>query len=112
MHELPYQHQNQESKLALVRESYAEEKSIPWVRIHKVADYAYFNHAPHVKAGVESGHGRIRYHGGGLPTCPLSMGWCYECHQAGQEAYHAQKAVGDLLTGDLQTKRNALMHHR
>ena len=98
-------------KLALVRESYAEEKSIPWVRIHKVADYAYFNHAPHVKAGVgcESCHGRIDTMVEVYQHAPLSMGWCYECHQAGQEAYHAQKAVGDLLTGDLQTKRNALM---
>ena len=98
-------------KLALVRESYAEEKSIPWVRIHKVADYAYFNHAPHVKAGVgcESCHGRIDTMVEVYQHAPLSMGWCYECHQAGQEAYHAQKAVGDLLTGDLQTKRAALM---
>lgn len=98
-------------KLELVRESYAKDTAIPWVRIHKIADYAYFNHSAHVRAGVgcESCHGRIDTMVEVYQEEPLSMGWCYECHQAGQEAYHAEKAVRELLTADLRSKRDKLM---
>ena len=100
-------------KLALVRESYASDKSIPWVRIHKIADYAYFNHSAHVRAGVgcESCHGRIDTMVEVWQEKPLSMGWCYECHQAGQEAFYAAKSVRDLLSKDLRAKRTSLMEN-
>ena len=100
-------------KLALVRESYASDKAIPWVRIHKIADYAYFNHSVHVRAGVgcESCHGRIDTMVEVWQEKPLSMGWCYECHQAGQKAYLAEKSVRDLLSNNLREKRNALMEN-
>src|SRR5687767_9471973 len=35
-----------------VRESYRTGKSIPWGRIHNLADFAYFDHSIHVKKGV------------------------------------------------------------
>ena len=35
-------------RLALVRESAATGKPIPWVQIHKTPDYVYFNHSIHV----------------------------------------------------------------
>ncbi|HKA87467.1 MAG TPA: cytochrome c3 family protein [Haliangiales bacterium] len=66
-----------------VRESYATDKPIPWVRIHNLPDFAYFNHSAHLAAGVacQSCHGRIdamvRVH----QDQPLSMGWCLECHR-------------------------------
>src|SRR5207237_9188554 len=34
-------------KLELVRESAATGKPIPWVPVHKVTDYVYFNHSVH-----------------------------------------------------------------
>jgi hypothetical protein len=62
---------------------------IHWQRVHKVGDYAYFNHSAHVGVGVgdnraaigcESCHGRIdtmeRVH----QVQPLSMSWCLDCH--------------------------------
>ena len=98
-------------KLELVRESYAEDIAIPWIRVHKVADYAYFDHSAHVRVGVgcESCHGRIDTMVEVYQEKPLSMGWCYECHQAGQEAYHAEKSVRELLSADIRSKRDALM---
>ncbi|MGF1580232.1 MAG: cytochrome c3 family protein [Gemmataceae bacterium] len=69
--------------LAPVRESWKTGKSIRWKRIHKLPDYAYFNHAVHVNRGVScvSCHGKINemkvvYH-----AKPLSMGWCLDCHR-------------------------------
>ena len=71
-------------KLELVRQSWKTGESIPWVRVHKVADYAYFNHSAHVQVGVgcESCHGRIDQMVEVWQSQPLSMGWCLECHNA------------------------------
>ena len=54
-----------------------------WVRVHKLADYAYFNHAAHVHAGVGcvSCHGRIDQMEVVHQEKPLSMGWCLDCHR-------------------------------
>lgn len=70
-------------RLQLVRESFATGAAIPWVRVHQLPDYAYFNHSPHVAAGVgcASCHGRVDQ----MPVVemkqPLSMGWCLDCHR-------------------------------
>lgn len=69
--------------LEAVRESYRTGEPLSWVRVHDLPDYAYFNHAVHVKRGVgcESCHGRV-------DTMPLmwqhgalTMGWCLDCHR-------------------------------
>lgn len=65
------------------------EKSIEWVRIHKLPDYAYFNHSAHVGVGVgenraaigcETCHGRIDTMEVVRQVQPLSMSWCLDCH--------------------------------
>lgn len=47
-------------------------------------DFAYFNHAAHVRAGVGcvSCHGRVDKMDVVHQVEPLSMGWCLECHRA------------------------------
>ena len=45
-------------KLALVRESAASGQPVPWIQIHKVPDYVYFNHSVHVNRGVSCEIGR------------------------------------------------------
>jgi hypothetical protein len=69
--------------LAPVRESYKTDKSIPWQRVHKLADFAYFDHSIHVAKGVGcvTCHGRVDrmplvwQHGS------LLMEWCLDCHR-------------------------------
>lgn len=70
-------------KLKLVRESYAEDKPIEWIRIHKLGEYAYFDHSAHSNAGVgcSSCHGRIDKMEVVSQAEPLSMGWCLDCHR-------------------------------
>lgn len=70
-------------RLKKVRESYESGDPIEWVRVHQLADYAYFNHAPHVAAGVgcASCHGRVDKMVVVEMDQPLSMGWCLECHR-------------------------------
>ncbi len=70
-------------KLLPVRESWARKIPIEWVRVHKVPDYAYFNHASHVNAGVGciSCHGNVAQMEKVMQVEPLSMGWCLDCHR-------------------------------
>ena len=74
---------NESEKLALVRESLATGEPIPWVKVHMLPDYAYFNHSVHLHAGVgcASCHGRIDQMEIVRQAKPLSMGWCLECHR-------------------------------
>jgi hypothetical protein len=69
--------------LSALRQSVATNQPVPWVRIHNVPDYAYFDHSVHVGAGVgcASCHGRIDQMAHVSQTEPLSMGWCLECHR-------------------------------
>lgn len=71
------------AKLAMIRETYAANESVPWARIHDLPDYAYFDHSAHVLKGVgcESCHGRIDQMEVVYQSAPLSMGWCLECHR-------------------------------
>ena len=70
-------------KLKLVRESYEKDVPIPWVRVHMLPDYAYFDHSVHLKAGVgcASCHGRVDRMEVVTQMQPLSMSWCLSCHR-------------------------------
>jgi len=70
-------------RLQLVRDSYATGQPIPWVKVHRLPDYVYFNHASHVTAGVScvSCHGRVDQMVEVRQVQPLSMAWCLECHR-------------------------------
>lgn len=73
----------QSKRLLPVRESYATGNPIPWVKIHQLPDYVYFNHQSHVTAGVScvSCHGRIDQMVEVKQEKPLNMAWCLDCHR-------------------------------
>jgi hypothetical protein len=70
-------------KLLPVRESWATGEPIKWVRIHKIGEYAYFNHSIHIDRGVGciSCHGNVAEMDVVEQKKPLSMGWCLNCHR-------------------------------
>jgi len=70
-------------RLALVRESAATGKPIEWVQIHKLADFAYFNHSVHVNRGIScvECHGSINKMEEVYQHQPLSMSFCLDCHR-------------------------------
>ncbi|PLX32150.1 MAG: cytochrome C [Ignavibacteria bacterium] len=70
-------------KLAPIRASWESGRPVPWIRIHKVPDYAYFDHSAHVSVGVgcESCHGNIAEMEEVFLAEPLSMSWCLVCHR-------------------------------
>ncbi|MBM3822099.1 MAG: cytochrome c3 family protein [Verrucomicrobia bacterium] len=70
-------------RLALVRESASTGKPIPWVQVHKVPDYVYFNHSVHVTRGIScvECHGSIDKMDEVSHAKPLSMAFCLDCHR-------------------------------
>ena len=70
-------------ELELVRASYRTDTSIPWVRVHDLPDFVFFNHSIHVKKGVgcETCHGRIDQMPLVYQKNSLEMRWCLDCHR-------------------------------
>lgn len=106
------------TKLAPVRISYASDRPIPWVRVHMLPDYAYFDHSVHVAAGVGCArcHGRIDQMRVVYQDQSLSMGWCLECHRNPEPelrprsevtnmAYDARASHYDLKADPARTRR-------
>jgi len=66
-----------------VRESYRNDTSIEWIKVHDLPEFVYFNHSIHITKGVgcESCHGRVDK----MPLMwrenSLNMEWCLKCHR-------------------------------
>lgn len=61
-----------------------ETQPVEWVRVHKLPDFAYFNHSQHVTvAGVQcqTCHGPVETMEILEQYAPLTMGWCVNCHR-------------------------------
>jgi hypothetical protein len=69
--------------LEIIRESYRTDESIHWVRVHRLADYVYFNHSIHINKGIgcSSCHGPVNQMPLVYQASPLNMQWCLECHR-------------------------------
>jgi hypothetical protein len=87
-----------DSRLALVRESAASGKPIPWVQVHKVPDFVYFNHSVHVNRGIScvECHGRIDQMDEVYHAKPLSMAFCLECHRHPETKLRPLDKITDL----------------
>lgn len=70
-------------RLEPVRQSFASGQPIQWVQIHRLPDFVYFSHQPHIAAGVScvSCHGRIDQMEEVHQEKPLNMAFCLECHR-------------------------------
>ena len=72
-----------DARLALVRQSAATGEPIPWVQIHKMPDYVFFNHSVHVNRGIScvECHGPVNQMDEVYHAKPLSMAFCLDCHR-------------------------------
>jgi len=63
----------------------AAKKPVPiaWIKVHNLPDFVYFDHRPHVNAGVtcQSCHGPVETMERVRQVQDLSMGWCVNCHR-------------------------------
>ncbi|MFH0991859.1 MAG: cytochrome c3 family protein [bacterium] len=62
---------------------FEEGVALPWKRVHKVPDYAYFNHSVHVNKGIDcvNCHGTIEAMDVVSQVSKFTMGACLECHR-------------------------------
>lgn len=66
-----------------VRQSWIRREPIRWNKVHRLADYVYFDHAIHVAKGVGCSecHGAMHEMPLTRQAAPLTMGWCLDCHR-------------------------------
>ncbi len=85
-------------KLLVIRDTYASNASVPWIRVHDLPDYVYFNHSAHVTRGVScvSCHGRVDQMQQVYQAKPLSMSWCLDCHRNPDPHLRPPEFVTDL----------------
>jgi hypothetical protein len=66
-----------------VRNSWYTGQSIPWIKVHDLPDFVYFNHEIHVNKGIgcESCHGKVDEMPLMYEQNTLQMEWCLDCHR-------------------------------
>ena len=82
-------------ELEPVRESFRSGKSLEWVRVHDLPEFAYFDHSAHVNKGMgcTTCHGRIDRMPLVWQEKSLQMEWCLECHRAPEKFVRPQSEV-------------------
>ena len=85
-------------KLAAIRDSWATGAAIPWVRVHNLPDFVYFDHSAHLAAGVgcSTCHGRVDQMVRVKQEQPLSMSWCLDCHRDPGKALRPAGKITDM----------------
>ena len=89
---------NKSPYLALVRQAYFTDQPIPWIRVHNLPDFVYFNHSIHVAKGVGcvTCHGRVDEMGAIEQVAPLTMEWCLDCHRDPKPHLRPQEFITSL----------------
>ncbi len=66
-----------------IRESYRTDKSIEWVKVHRLADFVYFDHSRHISSGLicQECHGPIETMEHVRREYGLKMSFCLACHK-------------------------------
>jgi hypothetical protein len=84
--------------LAPVRERFKSGEPIPWVRVHRLADFAYFDHSVHVNKGVgcSTCHGQVDDMPLTYQHGSLLMEWCLNCHRQPEQFVRDPKKVYDM----------------
>ena len=71
------------AEVAKLEKAVKTKTPIRWTRIHQVPDFVYFDHRPHVAAGLacQKCHGPIETMERVRQMESLNMGWCVNCHR-------------------------------
>jgi len=81
-----------------VRESYRTGKPLRWQRVHRLADFVYFDHSIHVAKGVGCAtcHGRVDRMPLTYQAQPLLMEWCLDCHRSPERYVRPKQEVFNM----------------
>ena len=77
--QIPIKDENQQKLADAVKNN----EPIQWVPVFILPDFVYFNHRPHIAAGVncETCHGELSREITAQPRKGINMGWCLHCHR-------------------------------
>src|ERR1700745_2449485 len=89
---------NTASYLEPIRESYRNDESIEWVKVHRLADFVYFNHSIHINKGVgcSTCHGQINQMPLVFQANTLLMQWCLDCHRNPEQVLRPRDQVFNM----------------
>jgi hypothetical protein len=78
--------------------SFRENRPLRWIRVHRLPDFAYFNHGIHVAKGVgcSTCHGQVDQMPLMWRTQSLEMDWCLGCHRAPEQFVRPRDSVFDM----------------
>jgi hypothetical protein len=81
-----------------VRMSYSTDQSIKWVKVHRLADFVYFNHSIHINKGVgcSTCHGQINQMPLVFQANTLLMSWCIDCHRNPEKVLRPKDQVFNM----------------
>jgi hypothetical protein len=81
-----------------VRASWRTGQSLEWNKVHKLADFAYFNHSIHINKGIgcASCHGRVDQMPLIWKVNTLQMEWCLDCHRQPERYVRPREHVFDM----------------
>ncbi len=77
--------------LVQLNEYWKKKEPIPWVKVHDLADFVYFDHSRHLqhpdRIWCQDCHGAIEKMDVVHRENSLKMGWCLECHMSAPDKY-------------------------
>jgi hypothetical protein len=81
--------------IKMIATTYASGKPLKWQRIHALPDYVFFDHRPHVHAGIlcQTCHGEIQQMEVVRQHMSMRMGNCLGCHRDPQYALPADSGI-------------------
>jgi len=96
-----------------VKNAIEKNEPIRWVRVHKLADFANFDHSAHVAKNVacQTCHGPVEQMGRVEQFAPLTMGWCVDCHRKSLPASGAAAGAPNVLVAANRLTDCAVCHH-
>ncbi|HTF88490.1 MAG TPA: cytochrome c3 family protein [Planctomycetota bacterium] len=81
-----------------IRQSYQSDRSIEWLKVHDLPDFAYFNHSIHIKQGVgcQTCHGQVDQMPLMMRKNTLNMEWCLSCHREPEKYLRPREQVFNM----------------
>jgi hypothetical protein len=72
-----------QSEIDKLRQTWQQQRTIDWERVHRMPDHVRFVHEAHIKAGFtcETCHGQVQNMGQVVQVRALNMGDCIACHR-------------------------------
>lgn len=71
-------------EVAKLAQAVAKNQPIEWVKVHRLPDFVWFNHANHIRDDInkcQTCHGEVQQMVRVKQVQTMTMGWCLECHR-------------------------------